>query len=324
MKRLEEMPRTADEMLGGLEATDALKMSILKDAQAICEGKKVPARNTPWSEKTRRTKSAQALRTVAAMSCLAVFTLGLLVGIPAIISQKNTSDALITTQTAGGENEPKEQALAVPQGSITISQREKPAYRGVWEAATGANFPLVCVDGRYYRLMSNPTAIDGAMLGDALGAVDTFTSEPAMASGAVVSNVLPEGETVYAVLGMDGAAVAANVNGALRVFQRVSYGTTGLKAGETLSDTLQASSVVAMELTGVGTVTDRATAQRLYAKLLGSAVLVRAGASETTATLLIQLENGLVLQMNVRDESVMACGTWECPEFFEAFREAVK
>ena len=40
-------------------------------------------------------------------------------------------------------------------------------------------------------------------------------------------------------------------------------------------------------------------------------------------SLLIGLKNGLTLQLLVSDESVSACGTWSCPDFFEAFDEAV-
>ena len=40
-------------------------------------------------------------------------------------------------------------------------------------------------------------------------------------------------------------------------------------------------------------------------------------------SLLIELDNGLTVQMSVRDENLSACGTWSCPEFFEAFEEAV-
>lgn len=325
MKRLENLPEIADEMLGGLHASQDLKNDILRDAQRVRQGESVK-RNTPWAQKpARRSPAAQALRTVGALACVAVFLLGVLVGVPELIVKNGQKITLITTNVGGdGPQNGQAQALNVPQGSITISQRDKPAYRGVWEPASGANFPLVCVEGRYYRLMSNPTAISNDLLGGALGTVSTYTSEPALANGGIVSNIVAQGETVYAVRGMSGALAAANVNGSLRVFQRVSFGNSALKGGEGLGDTLCASSVVAMELTGVGTVTDSAAAQSLYNTLLQHAELVRSGASETTQSLLIQLQNGIVLQMCVRDESVMACGTWNCPEFFEAFAAAVK
>ena len=327
MKRLENLPEITDEMLGGLHASQELKADILRDAAKLRAGEKVALRSTPWAEKpSRRGKGAQLLRSAAALACLAVFMAGVLIGVPRLLTRGGQPDPLISTQT-GGENGPEGgqlTALDVPQGSIVISQRDKPAYRGVWEAANGANFPLVCVDGRYYRMLTNPTAIGKDLLGGALGTVDTFTNEPALASGGVISNVVSEGETVYAVRGMEGAMAAANVNGSLRVFQRVSFGSSALKSGEGLGDTLRASSVVALELTGVGTVTDAATAQSLYDTLLQNAQLARSGASETGQSLLIQLQNGLVLQLSVRDESVMACGTWSCPEFFEAFAAAIQ
>ena len=55
-----------------------------------------------------------------------------------------------------------------------------------------------------------------------------------------------------------------------------------------------------------------------------NASFLRAGGSETNQALLIQLKSGLVLQMAVNGERVIACGTWACPEFFDAFQEAMQ
>lgn len=322
---MDNLQETAEEMLGGLHASQELKSEILRDAQKMMNGEKA-VRNTPWEQKkTRRSSGAQALRTVGALACLAVFALGLLMGVPNLLGRRD-NEPLIAVQT-GGEGLPaggKSQALDMPKGNIVISQREKPGYRGVWETASGANFPLIGVDGRYYRMMSSPASLGSDLTGSPLGTVDTYTSEPALVSGGIVSNAVPQGETVYAVRGMDGAAVAAQVNGAMRVFQRVSFGSSALQGGESLASTLGASPVIALELTGVGTVTDPAAAQQLYSILLANAQLTRAGAGETGTSLLIGLQNGLVLQMSVREEILMACGTWSCPEFFEAFTAAVQ
>lgn len=325
MKRLEKLPEITNEMLGGIHASQELKNEILRDAEKIRNGESVQ-RNTPWENKVpRRGWAVQTLRTAGALACVAIFLVGVLVGMPQLLQKNlNENDQLITVYAGGGNDVGRTQALDMPKGSITISNRDKPGYRGVWAPATGANYPMICAEGRYYRLMSNPTAIGSELLGNTLGAVDTFSSEPALASGSIISNIVPAGETVYSINGMDGALVAARVNGSLRVFQRVSFGNTALKSGEKLADTLHASSVAAMELTGVGTVTDAAEAQRLYSILLQNAQLTRAGSSETAQSLLIQLQNGIVLQMSVRDESLMACGTWLCPEFFDAFAAAVK
>lgn len=326
MKRLEQLPEITNEMLGGLHAAQDLKEEILKNGAAMRSGEQVNTRNTPWAVKSMQKKRVSPVMRAAALVCTAAFVIGLVVGVPLSIDQPaKTPDSLITTQSAGElPGDGQTTALDIPKGSIVISQRDKPSYRGVWESANGANFPLVSVDGRYYRMLTNPTEVGGDLLGSVLGTVETYTSEPALSSGGVVSNVVAQGETVYAVHGMNGAMVAANVNGRTRVFQRVSFGSSALKGGEDLGSTLCASSVVAMELTGVGTVTDANKAQELYNTLLMNATLSRSGASETGTSLLIQLKNGLVLQLAVRDESVMACGTWTCPEFFEAFENAVR
>ena len=57
---------------------------------------------------------------------------------------------------------------------------------------------------------------------------------------------------------------------------------------------------------------------------MSNASFLRAGGSETNQSLLIQLSNGIVLQMAVNGERLIACGTWACPEFFEAFQEAMQ
>lgn len=329
MKRLEQLPEMTDDMLGGLHATQDLKKEILRDAKAAMQDGKAHYRNSAWESKkvnanTRRQRSV--LQRSLAMACMLVVLLGSVVGFPTLIGLdvKNKQGIVTTQMGAENLNNAQSQALDLPQGSIVISQRSAPSYRGIWAAASGANFPLICVEGRYYRLLTNPTSIGGDLLGKELGAVSTYTSEPALASGGVISNTVAEGGKVYAVSGMNGAMVAAEVDGKMRVFQRVAFGGNALVGGEKLGDTLKASKVVAMELTDVGTVTDAKKAKELYEILISNASLSRSGASETGASLLIQLENGLALQLAVRDESVMACGTWTCPEFFEAFEAAEK
>lgn len=330
MKRLEQLPEMTNEMLGGLHATQELKYEILKDAKAAMKDGKAHQRHSAWESKkvnanARRQRSY--LQRGLAMACMLIVLLGSVVGFPTLIGLDIKNNQGIVTTKMGGDNDlsnAQMQALDLPQGSIVISQRTKPSYRGIWAAANGANFPLICVEGRYYRLLTNPTGIGNELLGAELGAVSAFTSEPALVSGGIVSNTVAEGAKVYAVSGMNGAMVAAQVDGKMRVFQRVAFGSSALVGGEKLADTLKADRVVAMELTNVGTVTDAAKARELYGILVKNASLARSGASETGTSLLIQLENGLVLQLAVRDESIMACGTWNCPEFFEAFEAAVK
>ncbi len=308
-ERLRQLPEMAENL--GLEADEALKRKILRRAR---EEKK---------------EATFTFRRLAPILCAFVVLVGAAAwGVPAL--QRNSVQQvplqLTKTIAAGnGEAVPGAQlALDVPMGSIVIKSSSNPSYRSIWAKASGGNFPLVCVEGRYYRLLTNPTALPDSLMGNALGQVTTFTSEPALASGGIVSNKVAEGEQVYAVKGMQGAVVAARVDGQLRAFQRVSFGDHALIGGEGLSSTLQANRVVALELTGVGTINNAETARYLMGVLFDNASFLRAGSSETNTSLLIQLDNGLTLQLAVNGERIMACGTWACPEFFEAFDEALQ
>ena len=308
-ERLKDLPRIAEE--SGLEADEKLKRKILRAA----EGKAAPA-------------GGMLLRRLAPALCALVVLLGAVsVALPALRTRQPqpTAAPLMDSHPAGDALPGDKLALDVPAGSITIRASHNPSFRSIWAPQTGANFPLIGVNGRYYRMLTNPTGISGGLLGQALGRVDVFTSEPALAGRDLIcSNVVMEGETVFAVNGMNGALTAANVNGQMRVFQRVSFGESALVGNEGLGDTLRASSAVALELSGVGTVNDPGTARRLIQLLVSSASFVRSGAAETNQSLLIQLDSGIVLQMAVNGERLIACGTWACPEFFDAFQEALQ
>lgn len=307
-ERLQALPQMADS--AGLQADEALKRKILRAAQEKQKNK------TPvW-------------RWAPALCCALALLLGVgAVSLPALQPKgpQPTQMPLIESMAAGTDLPlGKNLALDVPPGSITIRSSSNPSFRSIWAPASGGNFPLIGVNGRYYRMLTNPTSISSSLLGDSLGTVEQYTSEPALAGGGICSNVVAAGEQVYAISGMKGAMAAAKVNGTLRVFQRVSFGDHALVGGEKLSDTLRAGSVVALELTGVGTINDSTTAKNLLNILLNNASFLRSGGSETNCSLLIQLSSGLVLQMAVNGERIIACGTWACPEFFDAFQEALQ
>ena len=308
-ERLNALPDLANST--GLQADEQLKRKILRLAREKQSGRRTVIR-----------------RLVPALCALAVLLGAGVFAYPALQPQgpQATQTPLIDSMAAGsGAALGEKLAMDVPQGSISIRSSANPSYRSIWAPASGGNFPLVGVNGRYYRMLTNPTNVSGSLLGETLGTVDNFTSEPALAGkSGICSNVVASGETVRAVSGMKGALIAAPVNGQTRVFQRVSFGDNALVGGEGLADTLKAGSVTALELSGVGTINDADTAKRLINLLTGSATFLRAGSSETNQSLLIQLSNGIVIQLAVNGERVMACGTWACPEFFDAFREALQ
>ena len=319
MKNVEERLRALPEIAEstGLQADEQLKRRIMRAAQEKAEKAKKTA-----------PRGALTLRRLAPALCALIVLVGAVgFALPALNARgpQATNAPLIDSHPAGDLVPGEKLALDVPAGSITIKQSNNPSYRSIWAPQTGANFPLIGVNGRYYRLLTNPTSISGGLLGQALGTVSNYTSEPALAGrDGICSNVVAQGETVYAVSGMNGALAAASVNGQMRVFQRVSFGDSALIGNESLGDTLRASSAVALELSGVGTVNDPATAKRLEQILVNNASFLRSGGAETNQSLLIQLENGIVLQMAVNGERLIACGTWACPEFFDAFQEALQ
>lgn len=321
-ERLRQLPEIAEQT--GMEAGEALKRKILRSAQ---EKEAKPVRNVSFT-----------MRRLVPVMCALVLIVGAAFTIPGLNKGNgnavpgagdhvtDATESFVTTVAAGQDQAvPGVQvALDVAPGSIQIRSSSNPSYRSIWARSNGANFPLIGVNGRYYRLLTAPTAVPANLLAEALGTVDTFTSEPALAGGGIVSNAVAEGETVYTVNGMQGAVVAARVNGEMRAFQRVSYGDHALVGSESLSSTLRANRVVALELTGMGTIHDAETARYLMEILTDNASFLRAGSSETNTSLLIQLDNGITLQLAVNGERLMACGTWACPEFFEAFQEAMQ
>ncbi|MBR0319704.1 MAG: hypothetical protein IIX10_01495 [Clostridia bacterium] len=303
--RLRELPSIAQNM--GVDATQQLKYRI---------------RNAARDQKSGRRQMLKKWAPVLAMAL--VLCIGLGAALPSFVQTK-TPDPL--SAQAAGENDPgamvRSALLDVPQGSIQISASQVPAYRSIW-AQGGANFPLIRVEGRTYRLLTTPAQLSGSLKGETLGIVNVFTDEPALAdSEQVVSNIVAQGETVYAVSGMNGALVCAYVDGNLRVFQRVGYADSAVIGNETLQDTLKAQHVIALELSDVGTVQDSAKAMELLNLLYRNAAYQRAGGGETGQSLLIYLNNGITMQLSVNGEKLIGCGTWACPDFFEAFEAAL-
>jgi hypothetical protein len=314
MKQLECLPEIAQRSLGGLTADSRLLAGIRIAAAQPTQ--------------TRRFRLRPALITCLAMAlCLG---LGLW-GVPMLLPANVTGNPLMSSQTAGGNPGGNTvgslQQLDVSAGSISIdgSSQDSGTYRNLFASGRSGSDPLVMVGGAVYRMLISPTNMNSSLLGDSLGEVTEYTTEPALSTGGVVSNVVFAGDTVYAIKGMNGALAAANVSGNLRVFQRVSFAGAAVLDGETLGDTLTASqSVTAMELTGLGIVDDAATAQSLLTTLLSNAQYENASAgSDDTRSLLIRLDNGLLLQMMVGEDTISACGTWSCPEFFDAYAAAM-
>lgn len=309
MKRLEQLPEAAQRGLAGLTAGQNLKYRILHEA---AQGAKPRRRVPAWAP---------------ALCCALVLALAVAFALPALNAPPQDPAQLISSQPAGSVTQAPQMTAqgGLTGGSITSNQGV-PAYRSLWESGSGGNFPLLGVKGSYYRLLSSPDSVDGSLLGNSLGAVEEYTTEPALSgTDVVLSNLCASGTEVYEISGMGGTLVAAQVNGVMRAFQRVGFNGAALNGRESLGDTLQISGHATMlELSGVGTVSDAATVDALVSTLLQNAMYESSGSVSGDQSLLIDLDNGLTIQMAVKNDKLSACGTWSCPEFFDAFAAAAE
>ena len=180
------------------------------------------------------------------------------------------------------------------------------------------------MNGSYYRMMTSPRSVSSSLLGASLGTIAEYTTEPSLSgTNVMLSNKAAVGTEVYGISGMSSTFVAAEVDGQMRLFQRVSFNGNALKGSETLADVMQLSGHVAsIELSGVGTITDASVCADLISLLLNDATYESSGSLSAKQSLLIELDNGLVYQFTVKNDKIASCGTWSCPEFFEAFEAA--
>lgn len=311
---LNNLPDVARRQLGGLEATPTLLAKIKLEA----------------ADRKRPRTAAQVLRPVMAVCAALVLCVGAALtlapegdhsGLP--LPTQNVMDS----HSAGTAMQPTAEPRTlgdVPQGSIVMSAGRRGGSGMLFAEGTGASFPLVSLGGATYRLLESPSGISESLLGAEMGTVTEFNIEPALGSGGVVSNAVSCGEPVYAVGNHGGALVSAKLNGSWRVFQRVSYAGTAVIGQEKLQDVLcGAQDAEWISIDGLGRVDDAAMVQELMDALLNYADY------ESTAftggdSMQIGLKNGLVLQLTAADDSISACGTWSCPDFFELFVENAK
>ncbi len=307
MKRLEQLPDITEKALGGLTAGQNLKLRIEK-----------AARNP---EPQRRPAAAW----VPALCCALVLALALGVGLPGLNSEPGQQ--LIASQPAGAPTAGTERSLLDLDNDVTIRKSSAvPGYRSIWAKGDGGSFPLIGIEGRYYRMLTSPASVSSSLLGASVGTVAEFTTEPSLSgTDVILSNIAAQNSEVYAISGMGGTLVAAQVDGEYRLFQRVSFNGSALRGSEGLADTLQiAGHIISMELSDVGIISDASTCESLFATLTSAASYESSGSISGKQSLLITLDSGLTVQLSVKNDKLSACGTWSCPEFFEAFSAAVQ
>ena len=308
LKMLDQLGPIANETLGGLHAGEAMRLRIRRAAT------EQPVRRVKW------------MRAVPALCCAALVCVAAVrLGRPAAQPMAQANGALTVESIAAGDSvQPAVGALVADLGD-GARIHAAPAREESLFAGGEQDIPMLALNGGVYRMLRQTVA--PSQLGGSLGSVRTHTAEPSLASGdalaAGLSNVAAEGTAVYAVAGLPGTtAVAAEVDGSLRLFQRVSYAGVG-PGGLGLEDTFSVrGQVKEIALSGVGTLTGDA-ANAVVDVLLDRATLKSADATARRQTLTVTLESGLMLQLGVSGDTLCGCGGWSCPEFFEAFEAAL-
>lgn len=321
LKSLDQLGPIANEMLGGLHADERMRLAIRRAAEANA----APARRP-----LRRLVPAACCAALALM-CVGV-TAARLGGNapeanPSVMPAAEPTVMAIDTIAAGdGSDAAAAGTLVADLGGNAMVRRAEADGESLFAAGEG-DIPLVTVNGAVYQMLATPKDVGGALLGGQVGTVQHHDAQPSLAASdalsAGLSNVAAEGTAIYAISGLaETTAVAAEVDGSMRVFQRVSYAGRG-PGGLGLEDTFSVrGQVKRLELSGVGTLTGDA-ANAAIDVLLDHAVLKSADATARRQTLTVTLDSGLRLQLGVSGDTLCGCGGWSCPEFFEAFEAAL-
>ena len=210
----------------------------------------------------------------------------------------------------------------LPHGSVTLSSGGTVPFMNLFSGNSINSFPMVQIDGVYYRMLNEPQNLSQQYIGQSMGKVSFHTSGMETAASGIASNMILEGETVYQLQSMKGAAAVARVNGENRVFQRVSFNGQGIPGS--MADLFGNAAVTSISLSGVGQVTDAGTIRRLMQVLTNRSTYLSGSCSATTQGLYITYSSGVTLQWYVSGTTVMGCGAWSCGEFMEEFRQVAR
>ena len=315
-KSLDHLGLITDEMLGGLHADEAMRLRIKRAAAGGAARKRL-----------RIVRFAPALCCAAlAVVCVGAVRLRAKDGALTDVPPAEPATVSISTIAAGDDAGAEKGVMLADLGDGAKMCAAVPAYESLFADGSG-DIPMVTVGANVYRMLQTPKDIGASLLGGEAGSVTLFMEEPSLASGEEMkkglSNVVQEGGAVYTISGIaSSTAVAARVDGKMRLFQRVSYAGKG-PGGESLEDTFSVRGrVKEATLSGVGTLTGSA-ANDVIAVLLDQATLKSADASARKQSLTVTLDNGLRLQLGVSGDTLCGCGGWSCPEFFAAFEAAL-
>lgn len=310
MEKLNHLGTITDEMLAGLQTDEAMRLRIVRAARE---------KNQPAKRK-KRFAPALALA-AAALVCVGVASTRVTPINPGVVPM--TIDEIAAGKPAAAGT----RMMADLGDGASVGSARSAAISSLFAQGSG-EIPVVTVKGNVYRMLATPQDIGSSLLSGEVGSIEIVTKQPSLASGAELkaglSNVADQATTIYTVKGLKTTtAVAAKVDGKMRLFQRVSYAGQG-PAGSAFEETFSIrGKVKSMTLDGVGTI-EGSKANDVAAVLLDCASLKSAQAGSAKQHLTVTLDSGLKLQLGVSGDTLMGCGGWSCPEFFDAFENAVK
>jgi len=314
-KSLDQLAPIANEMLGGLHADEAMRLNIKRVA---AEGR------------MQRRKPAVRLAPAVCCAALALCCVGVWAKTRPVADQPGmiAEPVAVSIDTiAAGDGAAFDGATLVADLNDNVMMRKAAPGGDTLFAEGSGDVPLVTVGNAVYQMLKTPKDIGSSLLSGEVGSVQLFDEQPSLASpkemSAGLSNAAQQGTVIYGIKGLpQTTAVAAEVDGSTRVFQRVSYAGRG-PAGDSLEETFSVrGKVKEMELSGVGALSGD-KANEVMAVLLDQAVLKSADMASRRQTLTVTLESGIKLQLGVSGDTVCGCGGWSCPEFFEAFEAAL-
>lgn len=333
MMEADSLRRTADEMLSGLTAGEDMKRRIQFSARGVEALQEVAGEMLAGIEKTPALRHRILLaydRTRRSMrrmepARVARLTFGRLA--PALSMALAFVMLVGVSIFGGGGNQPAAlQQLGISSyASGSMSADGVPEFMSLF-AGEDANPPLLCINGRYYRMMSAQTSVPAALLDSPLAEVQSYAAGSALTNPAgISSNTVAAGTQIYAITGLSSkTAVAAEVDGVTRLFQRVSYAGSSTLGNEMFQDTMDViGQVAALELSGVGVVTDESAANEVLMYMLTEFASFNGADADLGAaqqSLTIYLSNGLALQLMVDGDVFSACGAWSCEGFTDTFR----
>ena len=173
-KSLGQLKPVADEMLGGLQADERMRLQIKRAAQSGVKPRKMPVR-----------------RYVPAVCCAALALACVGIAAPRLNTNENNQNAVmlasepaavsIDTIAAGEGAAFGGGELMADLGDNARVRMAAPAGDSLF-AHAGGDIAMVAVGKAVYQMLETPKDVGNSLLGDSIGDVSLFDEQPSLAS----------------------------------------------------------------------------------------------------------------------------------------------